>query len=392
LIGKQVKKDRNLMEVNDMMPVPCAKVHSSALKAEFEKHPKVESYRKEYEKSLLKRLEDIVFDVDKRVFLGKKKCEPRQEGLKITDSKLQGVMAEYESERDRYAKLAEAKGERGDVTGAQEAMQQVDFFRKRIELMVEQHTVEFPGEECCDVCATRYLLGPKRPYVHGKKDYSGYHSEEEHPTDKTHLAYIEIRKWFAKLKEERAQKQAEEKKPKPRSRSRRSKSRSRSRGDRDRKRSRDRSRGSKLKDEKAQKQLEEKKPKPKSQSRRSESRSKSQDDDRNKKGSRDRSRGDKSKDDKVQKQAEEKNAKPRSRSRSRRSKSRSRSRGDDRNRKRSRDRSRGKSRDRRSHRRKGRGDSRDRSVDKSKNGGRGGRRDGKEKDRDRDRDRDWDRR
>merc|ERR1719375_1843873 len=60
LIGKQVQRDRNPMDVTDTMPVPCTKTHSSAMRAEFEKHKDTEKYRWEYENSLFRRLQEIV--------------------------------------------------------------------------------------------------------------------------------------------------------------------------------------------------------------------------------------------------------------------------------------------------------------------------------------------
>jgi len=56
--------------------VPCKKTHSLGLKDEFEKHAKTEIYRKEYEDSLIRRLEDIVSEVDKRVSVEKPPMGP----------------------------------------------------------------------------------------------------------------------------------------------------------------------------------------------------------------------------------------------------------------------------------------------------------------------------
>merc|ERR1719375_1858126 len=60
LIGKQVVKDRNPMDVTDTMPVPCTKTHSNAMKTEFEAYTESQKYRRDYEDSLLRRLEEIV--------------------------------------------------------------------------------------------------------------------------------------------------------------------------------------------------------------------------------------------------------------------------------------------------------------------------------------------
>lgn len=216
LIGRQVQKDRNPLDVTDTMPVPCTKTHSNAMKAEFEVHADVEKWRKKYEASLLRRLEEIVSECDRRVFFGKKKCEPtREPEFKLPDSKLEAIYVQYKAEKDAFTKEAADKGEAGDVAGSQAAIEEVKIAQKKIDVIVETHTEAFPGEGCCDICATKYLLGPKRVYTHGQKDFTGWISEEEHPKDKTHLAYVEIREWLVKLQE----KSKNAKQDKPRSRS-----------------------------------------------------------------------------------------------------------------------------------------------------------------------------
>merc|ERR1711879_218153 len=102
---------------------------------------------------------------------------------------------EYKEEKEAFTKEAIAKGEAGDVDGAKEAADNIRLCQKKIDVIIETHTEAFPGEGCCDVCAAIYLLGAKRHYTHGQKDFTGWVSEEEHPSDKTHLAYVEIRQW-----------------------------------------------------------------------------------------------------------------------------------------------------------------------------------------------------
>lgn len=242
LIGKRVQKDRNPMDVTPTMPVPCTLTHSNAMKEQYEKHPKPDKYRKEYEGSLLRRLEEIVSECDRRVFFGKKKCTPPKEPeFKLSDTKLEKVYKEYKAEKDELTKQCVVKGEAGDVKGAQEVADEIRITQKKIDVIVETHTDSFPGEGCCDVCAGVYLLGPKRYYTHGQKDFTGWVSEEEHPKDKTHMAYVEIREWLAKCRDQRKEDDGNGKRSDAAGQRRRSQSRrSRSR-DKDNAKDRDRS-------------------------------------------------------------------------------------------------------------------------------------------------------
>merc|ERR1719482_868995 len=65
--GKMLQKERNPLDQRPNAPVPCTKQHSVAMRADFEKHAKADFYRRQYEDSLLKRLDDIVGDCDRMI-------------------------------------------------------------------------------------------------------------------------------------------------------------------------------------------------------------------------------------------------------------------------------------------------------------------------------------
>jgi len=331
LIGKRVQKDRNPMDVTPTMPVPCTKTHSNAMKEQFEKHPEPEKYRREYEASLLRRLEEIVSECDRRVFFGKKKCTPPKDPeFKLTDAKLERVYKEYKAEKDELTKQVVVKGEAGDVKGAQEIADEIRICNKKIDVIVETHTDSFPGEGCCDVCAGVFLLGPKRHYTHGQKDFTGWVSEEEHPKDKTHLAYVEIREWLTKCREKRKETEANSKRRDSSSKRRRSGSRSRDKEDtkhKDRSKEKGDSKDEDRRDEKGDSKGKDKKDE-KGDAKQSKEKSHEKEDstekrgsskrDRSRDGSRDRSRGGR------KKASDRDSSRRRDRSRSRRGRARDR--------------------------------------------------------------------
>lgn len=231
--GKLLQKERNPLDNRPLMPAPCTMTHSAVMKADFEKHAKAESFRREYEDSLLKRLQEIVADMDRMILIGKPKCAPQEKYMRfIGDPRIAAQRTILKEEKDRLTSEVVRRGEAGDVVGAQDAADKIKECITQIDLIELKHTVDFPGEECCPVCSFRYLKGEKTP----SKDLSGYVWQEDHVSNKSHKAYLEIRDRFEKLRAKKKERQSEPKKAKSRSRSRSKHSRDRDqgRGDSDR--------------------------------------------------------------------------------------------------------------------------------------------------------------
>lgn len=219
LMGKLVEKERNPVEANNKMPLPCQKTHSIAMKAEFEAHPRSSEYKEKYEASLLRRLEDVVSDVDKMVQIMKRRCQAQGSYTRTMDQKLKDLLKSFETDKELYTKMVSEKGEAGDVSGAQLASEKLQETNTKIEVFLEERKVYFPGEECCTLCAMKYLQGRKSDVVVGQRDYTGYEYEHGHTENKYHIGYREIRDQLTKLREKRKTEQLDRKKHSSRSRS-----------------------------------------------------------------------------------------------------------------------------------------------------------------------------
>lgn len=191
----------------------CKKVHSIALKEEFERHAQVEKYRKEYEVAFARKLEDICSEADTRGSREKRKVRPRESIVKIPEH-LKLKMQAYEESRKEKLKEAEDKGSEGDVAGSLDAVKSAEQCQKDIDGIVKAHTNEFPGEEVCGACGVRYLVG-RMGEVRGYERYrEGDVWEEDHLAGKVHKGYVEIRQKLAELRDKNRQRQEQEKQDK----------------------------------------------------------------------------------------------------------------------------------------------------------------------------------
>merc|ERR1711879_571649 len=119
-LGKLCEMQLETVTRNPLRPQPCAKTHSSGLKAELEKHPYSAQHQSQYEESLLKRMEQIADEAAQRTHIEKRKCRPRETVIKL-DDRLKRRESEYKKELQDHMASAKAKGELGDVAGSQEA-------------------------------------------------------------------------------------------------------------------------------------------------------------------------------------------------------------------------------------------------------------------------------
>lgn len=216
---------------------PCEKAHSEAMKAEFEAHPKVEKYRREYENNFYKYLDEIVKDADQWVLREKRTVKPKGVHLVIPED-VQPQFKELEKEYEKLLKEAE-------VSHSEEAMRKATTVKEQIDQMKEKHTVAYEGEEVCEVCGMKYLLGDNRT--------------EKHYQGKMHEGYTRIRQTLEDLRQKR-QKASIQDEERHASRSR-SRDKSSERDKKAKARSRSRSRGKNKSDDRG------KKPKPKAKSR-----------------------------------------------------------------------------------------------------------------------------
>lgn len=230
---------------------PCTRIHSQPLKDELESHPDKEKFKAQYERELLHYCLDLVAEVDQTVSIEKKKCRRRETVVKVPEHQ-QPILQEHEQDRKVKIAMAERLGNEGDVDGATKAMADAEACQKLIESMKKLHTREWPGEDMCTVCGTKYLCG-------SYEDIKGYERpreldvwENDHMEDKMHLAYKKVRDKIQELKDnkEKRNKERDEERKKETGRdnhgdrgSRRSRSRGDRNKDRDDRRGGDRDRG-----------------------------------------------------------------------------------------------------------------------------------------------------
>ncbi|CAB3987218.1 RNA-binding Luc7-like 2 isoform X4 [Paramuricea clavata] len=286
----------------------CRKVHSAALKADYEAAAKSRSYG--YELDQMEHLQAFIKECDRKIVLAKKRLAETQDDFGSTPE----AQAVHDLGEKIGKKLAEAEvlGAEGKVDESLKAMAEVEELKSQKRVAEEVYRDTLPSSSLqqqklrvCEVCAAYLSL------------YDNDRRLADHFGGKLHMGFIKIRDRLKELEDEVSKKREEREQERVRRRDEREKELEERRkkernGDRDRRRDRSRDR------------------------------------DRDRNRDRDRGRDDRGgRDDR------------RDRDRSRRDRRRSRSRSRDRRRSRSRERKRSRSRERRQER------SRSRSGSKS---------------------------
>ncbi|CAK0802450.1 unnamed protein product [Prorocentrum cordatum] len=210
----------------------CTKVHSVALKQQFEQHPDREKYQTDYEKDFLDYLEGLIHEADQWISRERKNCKGAGVETRIPPNLKQTIDRMKEQAED-LMKKAEDLAESGDVAGSKRMVDESGRLKQDIEEIRATHTVEVAAEEVCDICGVRCQPGEAADF-------------QAHLDGKLHEGYTRIRE---KVKELREKVRAAPEKPQAERRAsagaeakdrerRRSRSRSRRRGSRSRERRR----------------------------------------------------------------------------------------------------------------------------------------------------------
>mmetsp|Transcript_2168 Transcript_2168/g.6564 ORF Transcript_2168/g.6564 Transcript_2168/m.6564 type:complete len:298 (+) Transcript_2168:72-965(+) len=228
----------------------CTLIHSDAARDEFERHPDHERYRAQYERDYLALLDSIVSEADAIVRREKPQARPLTPTVILKDTSSKEVQR-WEEEIKELMKRSEELAEKGLVTESQECLTRARINQKQIDLKRQSYTY-MCGEEVCDVCGLRFIVGDSR------EDKT---NSETHRRSRMHTGYVLVREKAEEMREKlkRApeppaaskrpeEKQAERKRSRSRSRGRgcsrsRERCRSRSRKRRGRSASRKRRRG-----------------------------------------------------------------------------------------------------------------------------------------------------
>lgn len=194
---------------------PCELIHSDVLREEFDKHPKADRYRREYEAQLLTFLEAAVREAD--MWLQRERQDCRQGGRELRvpleeKAEMEGMKAKAATLTKRSGKLAEA----GELAASQEALAEAQKLQRAHEDLVQRYTVEVPPDKVCATCGVRYTTA---------EDNRG----NDHFAGKMHEGYTKIREKIEELKKKRSREEA------PRD-ERGDRDRDRDRGDRERRR------------------------------------------------------------------------------------------------------------------------------------------------------------
>lgn len=198
----------------------CTKVHSEALRKQFQGHPDREKHLPAYEKEFLTYLESVIYEADASIAREKKKAAPAGIETRIPVH-LKGTAKELKQQAEDCLKLAEEAAEKGDVEGSKRLAAQAGKLKEDLEDLKARYTYESTGENVCEVCGVRCLPGEQADY-------------EAHLEGKLHLGYKKMRDKAQELREKRRAKEAG-----PKEGSRREEERG---ADRERRRSRSRDR------------------------------------------------------------------------------------------------------------------------------------------------------
>lgn len=226
----------------------CKKMHSDAVKAEFERHKDKQKFQAEYEKQILPMLDSFVREAD--AWVARERANIKGvagEKLTVNQNTMEPEVSEqYEqlkTDMNKMIAAAEIEAEKGNVEGSKFKVMLADEIKEKVLELEDKHIVSFDvtqkGEEVCETCGSRYEALTAKNEARYRAHFQG----------KVHLAYVKIRDWIKELRknelegekrhcrEERERRNASQERDRGGDRERR---RSRSRRDRD---TRDRDRG-----------------------------------------------------------------------------------------------------------------------------------------------------
>eukprot|EP00928_Gymnodinium_smaydae_P084088 TRINITY_DN67342_c0_g1_i1.p1 TRINITY_DN67342_c0_g1~~TRINITY_DN67342_c0_g1_i1.p1 ORF type:complete len:302 (-),score=48.45 TRINITY_DN67342_c0_g1_i1:33-938(-) len=210
----------------------CGKIHSDALRKEFEDHPDHDKIAVDYERALLPCLEQLVREADSWVSRERSNVQrtelatPEKQTVNNMSPDIKEQHEQLTKDMNKLMSAAEEIAEKGDVDGSKFKVMLAQEIKSKIQELEEKYivtyTITHKGEQVCEVCGTR----TEAASTQNQQRY------QAHFTGKVHLAYVKIREWVAKLRSRRSEPDGSERiRQKSRSRDRgREKRRSRSRG------------------------------------------------------------------------------------------------------------------------------------------------------------------
>mmetsp|Transcript_96348 Transcript_96348/g.267725 ORF Transcript_96348/g.267725 Transcript_96348/m.267725 type:complete len:340 (+) Transcript_96348:72-1091(+) len=178
----------------------CHKVHSDAMKSEYEAHPDKEKYRTEYEKQFLPFLESQVREADAWVARERANVQKTAAAGAIEKTTINTMpdavkeqVAELTKDMNKMMASAEDLAEKGDIEGSRFKVELADEIKEKIKDIEDRHpsyTVTLKEEWVCDVCGTRTEAVNEHNTARFKAHFTG----------KVHLGYEKIREWVKKIR------------------------------------------------------------------------------------------------------------------------------------------------------------------------------------------------
>jgi len=174
----------------------CQKVHSEALKAEFEGHPCKAQYQAEYDHELRAKLEDLVRDADEWVARARRNIQAANKEIEEggPNDVAKAEIARLNEQAQTLFTEAETFAENGSYEESKRRLELAEEVKRRV-FDWEEKARTLRTEDVCDVCGSRMESGdPTR-------------ARFRHSEGKIHLGYVKIREWLAQI---RARQRADE--------------------------------------------------------------------------------------------------------------------------------------------------------------------------------------
>lgn len=168
----------------------CNKVHSEAMKLEFEAHPERERYMFEYERQLRNYLEDLVRGADEWVARERRNIQAANQQIEESGPN-EIAKAEIKKLNDQAAALfmeAENLAEAGNFDESKVKLELAEEVKKRASDWEEKaRTVR--TEDVCEVCGSRMESGDPSK------------AKFRHEDGKIHAGYVKIRRWLMEIRQ-----------------------------------------------------------------------------------------------------------------------------------------------------------------------------------------------
>jgi len=172
--------------------LPCDKIHSEMMRAQLDAHPDAGKYRAEYEEDFFQYLERLTVSCDAYISRERPKCRPSGKRSEKTPPEIRAQCEELEKRYAEHLRLSEKLADES-LSQSETEMKLAIAIQEELKALKVRQTIEFPGEDICDICGVKYPCG----------DGWDGHDKESHMRGKTHDGFAKIRSKIEELKQNR---------------------------------------------------------------------------------------------------------------------------------------------------------------------------------------------